>query len=101
MKAIIKQVIDKEFVANEIPIVARVDERAWQGKQVIDYQIKLYIKDSKQVLTAICHAQRPFNLKITDIIAMEPHRLIRLCDILQEAVKELERKSEEGEDQFR
>ena len=97
----IKQVIDKEFAANEIPIVARVDERAWQGNQVTDYQIKLYIKDSKQVLTAICHAHRPFNLKITNFIAMEPHRLIRLCDILQEAVKELERKSEEGEDQFR
>jgi len=47
------------------------------------------------------HDQHPFNLKITNILAMEPHRLIRLCDILKKAVKELERKSEEGEDQFR
>jgi len=98
----IKTIIDKEFAANEVPIVARVEPSAWQFDKPTNFRIKLLIeKGGRQVLTAQCYAQRPFELKVINIIPMKPHRLIRLCDILQEAFKELERKSGEGEDQFK
>jgi len=38
MQHLIDETIDIEFATNEVSIVVRVDERAWYGKQVNDYQ---------------------------------------------------------------
>ncbi len=87
----IKKIIDKEFAANEIDIAAKVNEYAWQGGKVSSYQVTLHYSGSRKVLTILMNSERPFKPKIMPANYIEPHKMFRLCEIIQEAFNELER----------
>lgn len=91
----IKRVLDKEFAANGIDIRARVREYAWQHNKVTNYEVDLLYKGSQLVMTLRMYAQRPFQPKLKPFNFMEPHKMIRLCEVIREAYLELERLSEQ------
>ena len=97
----IKKVIDAEFAANEIEVSCRVNTHIEQFGKPQTYRIQFMYRGGLVIMDAYCNAQRPFVPKLKPINPIEPHKLIKLCEIVQEAFKELERKSEEGEGQFR
>ncbi len=87
----IKTAIDKEFKANEMDIQAKVVEYAWQNNIPMPYEVMLLYSGSRSVVKILCNAQYPFKPKVLPVNFIEPHKLIRLCEIVQEAFKELER----------
>ena len=93
MEQIIKKIIDAEFAANSMEVTARVEPRAWEFEKVTDYSIKLLYRGGQIFMTVFCRAQQPFTPKVNPTVPVEPHKLIRLCEIIQEAFKELERKT--------
>lgn len=97
MIEICKRVIEKEFKANEINMRARVEEYAWQSNRVITYQITLYYGESRKVMTIMANAAYPFKPKLMPVNYIEPHKMIRLCEIIMEAFSEIHRLSK-GED---
>jgi hypothetical protein len=101
MEHLIKRIIDNEFAANGMEVTCRVEPKAWQFDQVTDYQIRLLFRGGQSFMTVFCRAQRPYVPKLYATGAIEPHKMIKLCEIIMEAFKELERKSEEGEGMFR
>ncbi|MBR8535422.1 hypothetical protein KDU71_07605 [Carboxylicivirga sediminis] len=101
MQHTIKKVIDAEFAANSMEVTCKVEPYIWQHNIPTDYRTKLLFRGGQIFMEIICKAQRPFVPKMKPNAPIEPHKLIKLCEIVQEAFKELERKSEEGEGQFR
>jgi len=95
MEALIKAVIEKEFKSNEIDMKARVNQYAWQFDKVTTYQIILLYSGSRRVLDIFMNAERPYVPKLKPSNPIEPHKMIRLCEIIMEAFKELERLSEQ------
>ncbi len=87
----IKLTIDKEFKTNAINIQAKVFEYAMQNNKPTMYEILLLYAGARQVMKIYCNAQYPFTPKVLPINPIEPHKLIKLCEIIQEAFKELER----------
>ncbi len=87
----IKSSIDKEFKANDIDIQAKIIEYAWQNNAVSMYEIILLYAGARQVMKIYCNAQYPFKPKVLPVNSIEPHKLIRLCEIVMEAFNEVER----------
>ncbi len=87
----IKIAINKEFRSNGMDIQAKVVEYAWQNNIPTAYEIMLLYAGSRSVMKVLCNAQYPFVPKVLPVNFIEPHKLIRLCEIIQEAFKELER----------
>ncbi len=93
MIALIKKCLDSEFAANEIHITARVREYAWQSDIPIKYQVDLFYGETRKVMTIIMDALPPFTPKLMPDNYIEPHKMIRLCEIILEAYKEIGRLS--------
>ena len=93
MEQLIKKVLDAEFAANQMEVTARVEPKVWQFDKPTDYSAKLLFRGGQVFMDVICKAQRPYTPKIKPVNPIEPHKLIRLCEIIQEAFKELERKT--------
>ncbi len=101
MQHTIKKVIDAEFAANSMEISCRVNTHIEQFGKPTDCRVQFMYRGGLVIMEVYCKAQRPFVPKIKPINPIEPHKLIKLCEIVQEAFKELERKSEDGEGQFK
>ncbi|MBK3516695.1 hypothetical protein [Carboxylicivirga marina] len=101
MQHLLQKTIDQEFAANSMEVTCRVDPYIHHYNTVTDYRIKLLFRGGQVFMEIMCKAQRPFTPKIKPVSPIEPHKLIKLCEVIQEAFKELERKTEEGEGQFR
>ncbi len=91
MNTKIKTTLDKEFKSNDMDIQAKVVEYACQNNMPTAYEIMLLYSGSRCVMKILCNAQYPFKQKVLPVNFIEPHKLIRLCEIIQEAFKELER----------
>jgi hypothetical protein len=90
MIATIKQAIEKEFKANGIELTARVKEYSYQANRVLNYQIELLYGDSRNFMRIFCNASAPFQPKVLPISFIEPHKMIKLCEIIMEAFKNLD-----------
>ncbi|WP_289054191.1 hypothetical protein [Carboxylicivirga marina] len=93
MQHLIKKIIDQEFAANSMEVICRVDERAWQFDKVTDYRIRLLFRGSQPFMEIYCAAHRPFKPKMKPNNPVEPIKLLKLCEIIEEAFKEIERLS--------
>lgn len=93
MVGLIKKVLDKEFKANEIDIQAKVNEYAWQNNKPVNYQIDLLYASTRKVMRILMDANYPYTTKIMPYNHIEPHKMIRLCEVIIEAFEELKRQS--------
>ncbi len=97
MMSIVKRCLDKEFKANEIDMSARVIESAWLHDKPIKYQIDLFYAGSRMVMRINMQAEYPFTPKVHPYNDIEPHKMIRLCEVIVEAFEELKRLTRDKE----
>jgi len=88
----IKRTVEKEFQLNEIDMRCRVDVYAISMNKPTAFKVDLYLGEGAKVLSLRMSSEEPFNPKIISVVPIEPKKLGRYCDIINEAFLELESK---------